>query len=80
MIQGMTSFSWPLVICRIEMSLLLLSPVAVSILISLPITDLSAGIVIPSPENTASVMPLRVPSDLAIASRMTCIAATPYSG
>ena len=55
----------------------MVSPDAGSILISLPVTDSAAGIVMPSPLSTASVTPLRVPSDLAIAARMTWTAATP---
>ena len=53
------------------------SPVAGSIRISLPTTDWSAGMVMPSPLSTASVTPLRVPSDFSMAARITCIAATP---
>src|SRR5215475_2078245 len=69
--------SWLFFMSSMEMSLLLVSPVAGSILISLPSIDWEAGMSIPLPLNTWFVTLSRVPSDLAIAARMACTAATP---
>src|SRR6266542_3226875 len=69
--------SAPSVSCRIVSSRSSVSPVRGSILICEPSTDCAAGTVIPSPWNTALVTARLVPSDLAMAARITCIAATP---
>ena len=60
----------------IDMSRTLTSPLALSMLNSLPMIDWSAGMVI-VPEKAASRTPLRVPSEAAIAAMMYCAAAAP---
>ena len=74
---ALAKVSLPSLMTSMVRSRAVVSPEAGSILISLPVTDSAAGMVMPSPDSTASLTPLRVPSDLAIAARMTWVAATP---